>query len=263
MSRANQSAYFILLCAFLSGCATKILVKSDPPETVVNFVIPETQEHRPIGMTPLELTSQKIDEYTRLAPNNTGFVELVLEKEGFQTQSILIPYNRLFGHYTEVNLQMLTQRDLGGDYRQLVQYLVNAQQFINDGQFERAEAETRRALKIDSKFIFAHLLLGHSFYLRHDYVNGLKCYERALEIDPTNREAQRMITRARVSLGRTSEMREPANAPAVDQPTESAVPMSAAEVAPVEAAPAAAAPSQATVAPHVPTRLPARKKRQQ
>ncbi len=74
---------------------------------------------------------------------------------------------------------------------------MNAQTFIHRLELERAEAECQRALKLDSEFAFAHLLLAHTKFLRRDYVQSLRQYERVLELDPSNREALRMIAEVR------------------------------------------------------------------
>jgi tetratricopeptide (TPR) repeat protein len=257
----------------LAGCAAKVLVKSDPPESTVSFVVPDTHERKALGVTPLEITSKKIDELTRLSPGQSSFLEIVVEKEGFQPQSILVPYNRMFGRITELNMRLLVREKEGAKYHELVQDLVNAQTFINDGQFERAEAEARRALKIDGDFIFAQLLLGHTFFLRHNYEQSLQCYELALEIEPGNREAQRMITEARRASGRLP--LKPALAPLApsdDSKTDAKSTDAAATASPVSID---TPPPEPTVVPVVsaarkpaqvakrPTRLPARKERKQ
>ena len=187
-------------CLALCGCSSKLVVRSEPPEATLSYVVPDTNERKPLGPTPLTLDSRQLNEITRLSPNAGDMLELVFEKEGFATRSMLVPYNRALSLSTEVFVKLEEKKKDQVVYRQLVQHLVNAQDFINRNDLDRAEFEVQRALKLDADFSWSHLLRGHVFFLKRDYAQSLRAYERAVELDPVNQEARRMISRVRKSL---------------------------------------------------------------
>ncbi|MES2855261.1 MAG: hypothetical protein V4692_05335, partial [Bdellovibrionota bacterium] len=98
-------AISILACFGVTGCASKLVIRSEPSEAVVNFIVPDTNEKKSIGITPLELTSDQISDFTRFAATQGDFLEFVVEKEGFQPQSMLVPYTRMFSRITDIQIR--------------------------------------------------------------------------------------------------------------------------------------------------------------
>lgn len=199
---------FLLMMSAVVGCSSKLVIRSEPSEAIVHFVVPDTNERKPIGVTPLEISSSQISDFTRYAPTQGAFLEFVVEKEGYQAQSMLVPYSRMFTRVTEVQIRLLVKEKLGKVYHNLVQHLVNAQSLIHRLELSRAEMEIQRALKIDADFVFTRLLLGNVYFLKGEYARSLREYERVLELEPNNQEALKLISRVRKLSPRTPAAKE-------------------------------------------------------
>jgi tetratricopeptide (TPR) repeat protein len=201
-------------CFALGGCSSKLVVRSEPPEATLSYVVPDTKERKPLGATPYSINSQQLNEITRFSPTSGDMLEFVVEKEGFAPRSMLVPYNRMLSMSADVFVKLDEQKKDQSVYRQLVQHLVNAQDFLNRNELDRADFEIQRALKLDADFPWSHLLRGHILFLKREYSQSLRSYERVVELDPVNQEARRMISKARKSLKIDVESgREPAQLP--------------------------------------------------
>lgn len=59
--------------------------------------------------------------------------------------------------------------------------------YFNEGKYESAIKEFKKALKIDPKFAFAWDDLGLSYRKLNDFNEAIKCYKKSLELDPKGR----------------------------------------------------------------------------
>lgn len=180
----------------LTSCASRLVVTSEPADAKVYVRTPGTTEKVDLGQTPMEMKTTQLQEKSRLQNNSGEYRELIVEKEGFKSQILFLPVARFANIETKVfaKLEPLppTQPEVA---EQLVQHLFNAQQFAQTSAFDRAQVELDAALKIYPKFTRALSMRGTLYYLQKNYVESLKWYEKALEVDPQYQDAVKMITR--------------------------------------------------------------------
>lgn len=198
----TKSLISITVAALISGCMTsKIVVKSEPSESNV-FIRPSgVEEKSPIGKTPVTMSFSELEQKIKISPSSGEFFELVVEKEGYQSERLLIPSPRM-GHVETIVLAKLKSGENEGKVAsRLLQHLFNAQKLANEREFERAQMELDKAFAIDEKFTRAMSLRGSIFFIQQKYDESLKWFQKALNIDPQFEDAIKMISQIKKITG--------------------------------------------------------------
>lgn len=188
---------FCLVNSFLLGCSPSITVKSDPPEANLYARIPGQTEKIMLGKTPATYTTKELDSTLRMSPASGDFVEFIVEKDGFQTKSLMVPPSRVLTIETLVAIKLESGNDQTKMADDLIQYLLNSQKFINSKDYERAHIELDKALEKSPKFVKALGLKAQNYFLQGNYQKSLETFERVNLIEPGNDDVIKMITHIR------------------------------------------------------------------
>lgn len=196
------------LCSFtilIAGCATsRIVIKSEPPESEVYVRAAGSEEKKSIGKTPLTLSFSEIKESTKVDPTSGEFFELFVEKKEFQPERLLIPAARMGHAETIVLAKLKSSESEGRTVHRLLQHLFNAQKLANDREFERAQLELDKAFAIDANFARGMSLRGSIFFVQQKYEESLKWFQKALDTDPQFDDAVKMISQIKSIMGGSS-----------------------------------------------------------
>lgn len=186
--------FISVILSFLLACSSKLIFKSDPPEASVFARAPGTSEKFSLGRTPLKMNVKDFEKQTKVSPASGDFIEILFEKDGFRTETLLIPPTRLVTTETVIGIKMRSGPNESQIADKLLQYIDNAQKFTQNKEFERALIELDRALELSPKFVKALISKAHIFFLRGQYQDALSFYEKALLYEPRDEDSIRMIS---------------------------------------------------------------------
>jgi tetratricopeptide (TPR) repeat protein len=79
--------------------------------------------------------------------------------------------------------------------------LFEAQKLVQANKLNDALAETFKAIAINDKFAYAYALQGSIYFLKKDYYQAVKAWEKSIELDPANTEVLNILNKARARLG--------------------------------------------------------------
>jgi tetratricopeptide (TPR) repeat protein len=185
----------------LAGCSIADLrVRSEPPEAEVYFLVPKTNEKKFLAKTPIDIPVGKLEEAIHAPPSSSEFMVLVLERPDYRPETMLIPVGTLGTTSTTVNVRMRLKESEKTKVAEVLQFMVNAQDFLHRADFVRADFELEKALAIEPKNPWAYILRGELYYLQRDYTKSLSSFEKGLDFDPNNQRAVERISEIRKLL---------------------------------------------------------------
>lgn len=156
-----------------------------------------------LGQTPVELTTSQLQEKVKIENNSSQYRELVIKMDGYTSQVLMLPPARFTTLKTEVFAKLdKTPEDEKTKAERMVQHLFNAQKFAQNLDYERAHREVDMALAISPEFVRAISMQGTLFFLQGKYVDSLKWFERAIEIEPEFSDAIKMIAAVKEKLNK-------------------------------------------------------------
>lgn len=196
-----KSLFLTFVLLTLNGCGSTLVVRTEPSDAKVSISPLGSLEPKEIGKSPVEVTDKAIMEVIKIDPNSGTYYEIVIEKDGYDTERLIVPAARFMPMTTYVDVKMKSGSSETRLASQLVQLLMNAQKFAAKNEFERAHIEADKALAIDSNFPRAHTLKGSIFFLQQRYKESLASYEKALELDSKLEDAVRMISELKKKIG--------------------------------------------------------------
>lgn len=187
-----------LIILFLASCGgAKFTVKSDPPQADVFIVDVKSGEKKNIGKTPLELPADDVKKTVQNAPAPGEFYTVVIEKTGFETQSLSVPAGQFTTVLTALDVKLKegpTKKELTVA-KEILDHLFLAQKLAMAGQFERAHIELDKIITPYPDFTKALTMRASIYYVQKNYAESLKWYEEALKVDPANDDAVKMIAK--------------------------------------------------------------------
>ncbi|MGK5085182.1 tetratricopeptide repeat protein [Bdellovibrionota bacterium FG-1] len=192
----------IAIVVTLGGCASHLVIKSDPAEATVYALKPTTGERISLGTTPVDFSRAEFAKRTGEPFPSNDFVELILEKSGFQTEHYVLPTGRLGTLTNGLNVKLTAGAKEDHIASELLRILFMAQKFAVQGDYERAQIEIDKALQISPRFPRAISMRGSVYYLQHKYEESLKSFEEALTLDAQMDDAVKMISKLRKLLNR-------------------------------------------------------------
>lgn len=179
----------------LSGCASSGLNVQSTPEGADVLVVRPGQAPMKLGKTPLVVPSSSI--------SGDSAAQLVLEKNGFGSQSVLLP-NTMLPSRADVYVNMresalpLACVQQTEATNEVTRGVLQAQSEIIRKNYDNAETLLRNlALKYPNISVVFDLL-GNVHYLKKDLGNALTAYEKSNELSPGNPETVRMVERLRI-----------------------------------------------------------------
>lgn len=173
----------------LSSCASTLTLKSNPAGAEVHALGEKGERAQLLGQTPLQLP---LESARGLEVAKAGFLStyVFLPKPGTGEDTSLT-----------VNLQNVS--------RTLVETLVKEKHpgLLDDAAYDLLELHTATTAgretevaglvrKIEprySKFVTFNLILGNYHFAKKDYRKSREYYDRALELDPENKDARQML----------------------------------------------------------------------
>ncbi|MBC7458883.1 MAG: tetratricopeptide repeat protein [Bdellovibrionaceae bacterium] len=206
--------YYIIIIFVLSifhgcGSAPVFNVKSDPLQADVFYVPKDTGEKKPLGKTPLSM--QVEDLKNQMKDINSGeFFTLSIEKEGYISQTFVIPTTQFGSSILELDVKM-KQGQIAEEMKKAKEILDGiflAQKLALSLQFERAQIELDKILLQFPDFSNAMSMRGAIFFAQKKYDESAKWYEKALKADPKMEEAIKIL--AKIKSIQSGE-RQPAN----------------------------------------------------
>lgn len=191
----------LFILTLTSGCGSSLVVRSEPGDARVSIMQAGSRDAKEIGKTPVEITDKAISEIIKIDPNSGDYYELVIAKEGYEPEQLMVPAARFVPMTTYIDVKLRSGSSEMRLASQMVQLLLNAQKFAQKAEYERAQVELDKALEIDPKFARAMTMRGSIYYLQSRYQDALTWYEKALSVDSKTEEAVRMISEIKKRIG--------------------------------------------------------------
>jgi tetratricopeptide (TPR) repeat protein len=188
----------IALVAFGLSACTQLRVRSEPPEADVSYLVPLTNEKKFLSRTPFEIPVRKLEEAVHAPPSSGEFIMLVIEKKDYQPETVMVPVGVIGTTETTLAVRLkLQDKDSKTSVTEVLQHMVNAQEFIHKAQLSRANLELEKALAIEAKNPWAYVMRGQIYFLQRDYARSLENYEKSLDLEPNNQSVISKITELR------------------------------------------------------------------
>lgn len=196
-----KNLLLILVCFVFSffneSYADQIKLKSEPTDAVIYIRDLNGTIKNKIGKTPYEGNIQEIaSTYAK-----SNFFILVLEKEGYESQSILL--NDLFKSDIELSMNLAAKEDIL-EFRKLdknINDLFESQRLLRAQQYDEALVLLKSIEKEQPKLSIVPEMIGSTLYLSKDHKGSLTWYEKAYRMNPENKDAFMMKSYLRKSLG--------------------------------------------------------------
>jgi tetratricopeptide (TPR) repeat protein len=220
--RAHGIAAGGLLALSLGACAAnKFSVKSEPIDATVSLRDKGTGANKAIGKTPLEMPLSELKEKVGDAIHTGEIFTIVVEKQGYVTQTFALPATGFGTMATLVDVKLSqgeTPRETRAA-RDLLDRLFLAQKFALAQQYERAQIELDKILADFPEFPRALSMRASIYFAQKNWGESQKWYEAALKADPKMDDAVKMIAKTREMQGGRAPSRAPAPdaAPAKDK----------------------------------------------
>lgn len=190
--------FTLILMTLAVGCAApKVRVESNPEGAEVYLANAKSQDKKFIGKTPLEIDLKKFSDQVQAPPASRQFVRIVTEKKDYDSKELLVPVGSFGVLDTTVRVKLDPSKPKSDNSKLVVQYLVNAQELINRGDFDRADLEVERSIQLEGSNPWAYSMRGHIYLLKKDYKKSLAAFEKAIEIDPSNEVLLKKIVNTR------------------------------------------------------------------
>lgn len=181
----------LFLFLFLFDClafAEQIKLKSDPVDATIYIRDLNGVQNVKIGTTPYE--GNLNDLATNFAKSN--FFLLVIEKNGFESQSILL--SDILKSDIELKINLIPKDDivLYRNIDKTITGMFESQRLMRAGQYDDAVTLLKK-LEIDQpKLSIIPEFLGSAYYLKKDNKGSLMMYENAYRMNPENKDAYLM-----------------------------------------------------------------------
>lgn len=181
--------------ALLPGCSSRMRFTSDPTRATIFVRDLEANSEIELGQTPLRMTVSEIQKKLGKSATSNNFYSFEARTQDFETSSMLVPFSRLLNFSTDVHLVLkpVEKNPVSEQAKRLVEYLVSAQKFLNQGDPSSAMIQVEKALTLDPEFEMALLFKGHLLYFQGKFTESLAIYNSLISISPTHPEALKMI----------------------------------------------------------------------
>jgi tetratricopeptide (TPR) repeat protein len=193
----GKQGFLILWVFLMSGCSSKFVVKSDPLQAEVSFQDSKSGEKKPLGKTPFEMPNTVLRQALGENLVSGEYFTLIVEKQGYQTEKILVPASRFETLITSLNVK-LKQGDNAAEEKlakDILNHLFLAQKLASSRQYERAQIELEKILTVAPEFPRALSMRASIYFMQKNYTESLKWYDSALKADPQMEDAIQMTAK--------------------------------------------------------------------
>ena len=189
--------FTVAIVNYNTAFADQIKLKSEPIDATIYVRDLNGTLKNKIGKTPFEGNIQEIaSTYAK-----SNFFILVLEKDGYESQSILL--NDLLKSDIELSMNMVAKEDIL-EFRKLdksINDLFESQRLLRGQQYSDALTLLKTIEKEQPKLSIVPEMIGSALYLSKDQKGSLSWYEKAYRMNPENKDAFTMKTYLRKALG--------------------------------------------------------------
>lgn len=178
----------------LTGCGS-LSVYSTPPESEVRLLVPGQGEPKLVGKTPY-LTS--IGELEGAV--NSGPIAITVSKQGYVPQYFIIP--NLSNGKLEIKATLVP--NLPNNFKEVnrvVDLSFKAERFLMQKQYDEAIKAAEEIQKINENVSSSYQIQGTAYFLKNNLEKSRFAWIRALELDPNQPEAHRMLEIVESKLG--------------------------------------------------------------
>lgn len=196
----DASRIIFIFTVFLISFATnaeQLKLKSDPPDATVFIRDLGGVQNIKVGTTPYE--GNLLDLAANYAKSN--FFLVVIEKNGYETQSILL--SDLLKSDIELSINLLPKDDIL-HFRKIeksINDLFESQRLMRAQQYDEAITLLKTVETEQPKISIIPEMLGSAFYLKKDQRASLTWYEKAYRMNPENKDAFTMKAYLKKALG--------------------------------------------------------------
>lgn len=191
----------VLAASGFVGCASGSLrVVSTPPQADV-YVAYDDGPANKIGQTPLSLDDRAIDF------KRGKYINLTIKKDGYLSDSMIVPSSMLpsaldiSSRLEETKLPNICSNQ-SASVERIARGIASAQSLMNRNNVEEARGKLSGLINEFPDVSVLHDLMGNVHYVSKNLDGALSSYQRSLNIDPTNSDTQRMVTKLRQILNR-------------------------------------------------------------
>ncbi len=185
------TAFLVLILMVFVSCSTMSLtIKSDPEKATV--YIREGKLLKKVGETPIRVTARELGG---AAPFN-----LVIRKEGFQTEQLLVEERTLAADaQIYASLKRATEdsgrgvaslKHSSGD---LQRSIASIQAKLIQNNYQEAELQAKGFVNTNPYSAVGWTLLGNAYVLQNKNQLALEAYQKANTFDPDNPDTVKMI----------------------------------------------------------------------
>ena len=203
IKKSTSLVFLAALAAFAltSGCVSKMVIQSDPPQADVFAKVEGKKDRVNLGQTPLEISETQLAEKLSLSPDSTQWIQLSFEKKEFTAREILVPSNRWGETQKVVKLTLTSSPEKTTLVNEMLSFFFNAKKFAESKQFDQAHTEIDKALAMDSKSVRALNMKAGIYFLEGKLDEAKKYYRDALTIDPSSSDAIKMLEKIQNKSG--------------------------------------------------------------
>jgi len=193
----------IILCLILSTTnvfAEKFKLKTDPVDAVVYIRDLNGTTNNKIGSTPYE--GSMTDLATNFAKSN--FFLVVIEKEGYQSQSVLL--SDLLKSDIEMTITLVPKDDVL-HYQKIDRAIASLFKIQTKVRLEQYSEAITQLKDLKSEYPLLSVipeLLGSTYYVSKDPKAALGSFTEAYRLNPENAEAYNKMKYLQTALGATN-----------------------------------------------------------
>jgi hypothetical protein len=166
----------IIVC---SACSTAYNVKSDPVGASVYI------NDKLMGRTPLRIAQKDLPLEESL--------QLKIVKDEFGTFTAVIPGPKTSTLGEDIFARIPKDKDETSSLNNKMDQIMHAHKLALDGRYQEALRIVDQVIEEDPKLVTPQMLKASIFFLSKNYTGASSQYRHVLEIDPTNREAVKML----------------------------------------------------------------------
>lgn len=182
-----------ILILLASGCTSKLVIQSEPPQVDVSVSVEGQAERIKLGQTPIEIEEAKLNETLKLTSDSAQWILFTFEKKDFETKNVYLPSNR-FGELTKTfKIQMKSMDANSTTVVKMMRHFFNAKKFAETRQYEQAHQEIDKVIALDSAIPQAYSMKGGIYFLQNQMDQAASYYTKAIQIDPSYDEAIKML----------------------------------------------------------------------
>lgn len=179
----------------LAGGCGSIAVKSTPPEAEVSVLLPGKETPKALGKTPYAADLSALEEVV-----NEGTIVIVVAKRGYVSQQFVVP--NLSGGELEIEANL--EPNLPANYQEVnrvVSLVLQAERYLFENRLKEALETAAEIKKINENVATAYEIEATAHFLGNDMEKSRFAWIRALELEPSNAEAQAMLAQVEAKLG--------------------------------------------------------------